>query len=60
MKQKKPYVKPGIVFEDYETGELFGTPEMIEELKAQAEKRADKMAYASCPFESMSCSLRPV
>lgn len=60
MKQKKPYVKPGIVFEDYETGELFGTPEMIRELKAKAEQQADQMAYASCPSESMSCSLRPV
>ena len=27
---KKPYVKPGIVFEDYRTGELKGSPEMIE------------------------------
>lgn len=60
MKQKKPYVKPGIVFVDYKTGELFGTPEMIEELKAQAARQADQMAYTSCPFEGISCSWRPV
>lgn len=56
MKQKKPYVKPGIVFEDYETGELLGTPEMIDELKAQAERQADQMAYTSCPFVNMFSS----
>lgn len=53
MKQKKPYVKPGIVFQDFETGELFGTPEMIEELKAQASQQEDQMAYMSCPFEGV-------
>ena len=30
METKKPYVKPGIVFENAVTGELTGTPEMIE------------------------------
>ena len=60
MKQKKTYVKPGIVFQDYETGELYGTPEMIEELKARASQQENQMPYASCPFESMSCSSRAV
>lgn len=28
--QKKSYIKPAIVFEDFQTGEMQGTPEMIE------------------------------
>lgn len=39
--QKKPYSKPGVVFEDFETGELTGTPEMIERIKAAVEKNAE-------------------
>jgi len=40
-KQKKIYIKLGIVFEDFRTGELHGTPEMIEKIKAaQSEKQA--------------------
>ena len=33
-KQKKPYNKPGIVFENLLTGELTGTPEMVEKIKS--------------------------
>jgi len=33
-KQRKPYTKPGIVFEDFRTGELRGTPEMVERIIA--------------------------
>lgn len=39
--QKKPYNKPGIVFEDFLTGELNGTPEMIEKIKATVEKNSE-------------------
>ena len=60
MKEKKPYVKPEIAFEDYETGELSVTPEMIEELKAQASQQEDQVPYTSCPFKSMPCSWRSV
>ena len=53
-KQKKAYIKPGIVFEDFRTGELRGTPEMIDKIKAKQEKEI------SCPMEevSFSCSAR--
>ena len=33
-KTKKVYAKPGIVFENFTTGELTGTPEMVEKIKA--------------------------
>lgn len=59
MKQKKPYVKPGIVFVDCETGELSGTPEMVEQMKSHASHQADQAAISPCPFESFSCSWRP-
>lgn len=32
--QKKPYSKPGIVLEHLLTGELTGTPEMLETIRA--------------------------
>ena len=38
-KQKKPYKKPGIVIQNFETGEIIGTPEMVK--KVQAAKSAD-------------------
>lgn len=60
MKQKKPYVKPGIVFLDYKTGELFGTPEMIEEMEAFASQQENQTAYVSCPFEGITCFERSV
>lgn len=56
-KQKKPYNKPGIVFENFITGELTGTPEMIEKIKAS---RADNLEEAVCPAEDVNfaCSVR--
>lgn len=56
-KQKKPYNKPGIVFEDFVTGELIATPEMIEKIKAA---RMDDLEEQACPAEdvSFSCSVR--
>ena len=56
-KQKKPYNKPGIVFENFVTGELTGTPEMIEKIVAA---RIDDPEEAACPAEdvSFSCSVR--
>ena len=47
-KQKKSYTKPGIVFEDFRTGELHGTPEMIEKYKTAAVQNAEEQR---CPFE---------
>lgn len=56
-KQKKPYNKPGIVFENFMTGELIGTPEMIEKIQAS---RAEDFEEAVCPAEDVSfaCSVR--
>ena len=53
---KKPYVKPGIVFEDYRTGELKGSPEMIE--KIMASRLEENEEY--CPMEDTGfpCSVR--
>ena len=39
--QKKTYNKPGIVFENFQTGELTGTPEMIGKIKATVEKNSE-------------------
>lgn len=56
-KQKKPYNKPGIVFENFLTGELTGTPEMIEKIQAS---RMDEMVETVCPAEDVNfaCSIR--
>ena len=40
-KQKKPYNKPGIVFENFQTGELTGTPEMIEKIRASVDSNSE-------------------
>lgn len=55
--QKKPYNKPGIVFENFLTGELTGTPEMIEKIKAS---RMDELEEVTCPAEDVNfaCSAR--
>ena len=50
-KQKKTYNKPGIVFESFVTGELTGTPEMIEQIKATAENNSEDI------FEKLRKSL---
>jgi len=39
---KKPYAKPGIVFEDFRTGELKGSPELIEKIMALNYRRMKK------------------
>ena len=56
-KQKKPYNKPGIVFENLLTGELTGTPEMIAKIQAS---RMDEVEEAACPAEDVNfaCSIR--
>lgn len=56
-KQKKPYIKPGIIFEDFRTGELRGTPEMIEKYTAAASQNTKEQR---CPFEDIGfpCSIR--
>lgn len=55
--KKKPYVKPIIVFESYETGELFGSPEMIAHIQEENEMcRAEIMQ--KCSYEDMPCIMR--
>ena len=47
---KRRYVKPMIVYEDYGTGELQGSPEMIEQYKGETSAGKD---YSECPFETV-------
>ena len=56
-KQKKPYNKPGSVFENFLTGELTGTPEMIEKIQSS---RMDELEEVACPAEDVdfACSIR--
>ena len=56
-KQKKPCTKPGIVFEDFRTGELRGTPEMIERIKASIAAASVEQKF---PIEDVDspCSVR--
>lgn len=53
MNEKRRYEKPGIVFENFETGELTGTPELVERIMAK-----EYTATAACPFEDIPCSSR--
>lgn len=48
---KKPYVKPMIVIENYKTGELSGSPKMIEKmvLRCDQEKKHEKIT--GCPLD---------
>lgn len=56
-KQRKPYTKPGIVFEDFRTSELRGTPEMVERIIASI---AAASSEQKCPVEDAGfpCSVR--
>ena len=58
METKKPYVKPGIVFENAVTGELTGTPEMIEKFMREATEVEHYDSAGTCPFEDASCMMR--
>jgi hypothetical protein len=51
---KRCYVKPMIVYEDYGTCELQGSPEMIEQYRSEASAGKD---YSECPLE-MVCKHR--
>jgi len=55
-KKKKPYVKPMIVMENFETGELTGSPEMIAQIIAENQKNENNRG--DCPFEDMPCFMR--
>ena len=47
---KRRYVKPMIVYEDFGTGELQGSPEMIEQYKGEASVGKDS---SECPLEAV-------
>lgn len=47
---KRRYVKPMIVYEDYGTGELQGSPEMIEQYKSEASAERNS---SECPLETV-------
>ena len=55
---KKPYVKPMMVFEDFNTGELRGSPEMIEQIKKECRELEAQSPMTSCPFEPFPCFMR--
>ena len=60
QKQKKAYHKPMIVFEDFRTGELTGSPEMIAQIQADCARMEAEHPVQPCPFEGMGmpCHLR--
>lgn len=57
QKKKKPYVKPMLVIENYETGELSGSPEMIAQILSENEKYRQESQPMNCPFEDFPCSM---
>ena len=50
QREKKPYTKPMIVFEDFNTGELTGSPEMIAQIQADCARLEAENPIRPCPF----------
>lgn len=50
-KKKKVYEKPMIAFVDFRTGEITGSPEMVERIKKEAEEAEKARSMYACPFE---------
>lgn len=48
---KKPYVKPMIVIENYKTGELSGSPEMIEKIMLLCSQEKNHEKIMVCPLD---------
>jgi len=56
-KKKKPYNKPGIVYQDNITGEMSGSEWMIEKIIKECEEmRKAQGDLQACPFEDSYCS----
>lgn len=55
---KKPYEKPMLVFENFETGELTGSPEMIGRIRADQERYRAEDSRTDCPFDPLPCPIR--
>ena len=62
MSNKKPYSKPGIVFEDFVTGELTGSPEMIDRIKRECAALQAQENVMPCPLDDTEfpCNLHSV
>lgn len=48
---KKPYVKPMIVIENYKTGELIGSPEMMEKIVLRCKQEKNHEEIMACPLD---------
>lgn len=61
--EKRTYVKPGIVYCDFKTGEMTGSQFMIDKIISETEKlEKEQGALKNCPFEDTahSCDRRIV
>lgn len=47
----KVYEKPMVAFIDFRTGEITGSPEMVERIKKDAEEAEKERSMRFCPFE---------
>lgn len=62
MKEKKAYVKPGIVYCDFKTGEMTGSQWMIDKIIKEIEELEKEQGAFECPFEDMNppCNIRAI
>lgn len=58
--EEKPYVKPMLVFQNFETGELTGSPEMIAQIQEECARLEAENPVMKCPFEDggFPCHIR--
>lgn len=54
--RKKPYEKPMIAIEDYTTGSLTGSPELIQQILDDCKRTETEINV--CPAEGMPCCMR--
>ena len=60
QQEKNPYSKPMIVFENFSTGELTGSPEMIARIQADCARLEAEHPTRPCPFSegTLPCFMR--
>ncbi len=56
--KRKPYEKPMLMFKNFETGELTGSPELIARLLAEQEPGKAEEGRTDCPFVPLPCAVR--
>ena len=56
--KKKAYEKPGIVFDNHVTGELTGTPELIDKILRENAEMKVSSNISTCPLEAAPCGMR--